>query len=221
MMIYLRVLIVFSSPPLTPPSLSAHLNNYYNPEECKLRGTNNGGKGKTLKNSFAFSSPCGIQTFILWSHPSFRDSNNKPLLHCHCIAAMPWTHLNELKCFKFQNRHVDFPLTFLNFPRSQNIMTAVRLRMRIAMTLTSQSHCNQLSDDHQPTDRKSLEGSNWCSLIIKSRWEYSSLIGPHRSRDLNTGLWLVNIWTGDTEQGARKYWEGHFWGTGKISQRQS
>ena len=33
---------------LHPLSLWAHLNNYYNPEECKLRGTHNGGKGKTL-----------------------------------------------------------------------------------------------------------------------------------------------------------------------------
>ena len=60
-MIYLRVLIVFSSLQLTPPSLSAHLNNYYNPEECKLRGTNNGGKGKTLKKLICIFLPAAFK----------------------------------------------------------------------------------------------------------------------------------------------------------------
>ena len=58
-MIYLRVLIVFSSLQLTPPSLSAHLNNYYNPEECKLRGTNNG--GKTLKKLICIFLPAAFK----------------------------------------------------------------------------------------------------------------------------------------------------------------
>ena len=121
MMIYLFTLTVFSCRHLPPPSLWAHLNNYYNPEECKLRGTHTGEKLGPWITHLHFP-PRGIQTFILWSHPSFRDSNNEPLLHCIVILAN-----KSYICCKFQNwQQVNmdiliFPPTFLIFPRSQNL----------------------------------------------------------------------------------------------------
>ena len=108
MMIYLFTLIVFSSRQLPPPSLRAHLNNYYNPEECKLRGTHSGEKLGPWITHLHFP-PRGIQTFILWSHPSFRDSNNEPLLHCIAILAnklassfkthSKWIQISLLLCY--------------------------------------------------------------------------------------------------------------------------
>ena len=110
--------------------------------------------------------PRGIQTFILWSHPSFRDSNNEPLLHCIAILAILANKLAAVS-FKTTAKQVNidillFPPTFLNFPRSQynvDTMTAVRIKHE------DHDDCDVTwspgsSDDHPPTDRKSL-GSNW------------------------------------------------------------
>ena len=186
----------FSSRHLPPPSLWAHLNNYYNPEECKLRGTHSGEKLGPWITHLHFP-PSGIQTFILWSHPSFRDSNNEPLLHCIAILAILANKLAAVS-FKTTAKQVNidillFPPTFLNFPRSQynvDTMTAVRIKHE------DHDDCDVTwspgsSDDHPPTDRKSL-GSNWWALII----------------------------SGDTDRGhlePRKYsGEGHFWGHWKV-----
>ena len=116
MMIYLLVLIVFSSPPLTPPSLSAHLNNYYNPEECKLRGTNNGGKGKTLKNSFAFSSPRHPNIYsLIPSIISWFKQQTIITLPLHCSTAMNTFEL--IKMLQVSKPTRRFSSYFPEFPK--------------------------------------------------------------------------------------------------------
>ena len=146
MMIYLFTLIVFSSRQLPPPSLRAHLNNYYNPEECKLRGTHSGEKLGPWITHLHFS-PRGIQTFILWSHPSFRDSNNEPLLRCIAILAN-----KPALSFKTDSKWIQISLLLCYFLRLSWIPQEVSrydgnvkwLRweqsMMIMMTVTSPSH---------------------------------------------------------------------------------
>ena len=147
MMIYLFTLIVFSSRQLPPLSLRAHLNNYYNPEECKLRGTHSGEKLGPWITHLHFP-PRGIQTFILWSHPSFRDSNNEPLLHCIAILA------NKLALsFKTDSKWIQISLLLCYFLRLSWIPQEVVIMdngnvqwlrweqsMMIMMTVTSPSH---------------------------------------------------------------------------------
>ena len=164
MMIYLFTLIVFSSRQLPPPSLRAHLNNYYNPEECKLRGTHSGEKLGPWITHLHFP-PRGIQTFILWSHPSFRDSNNEPLLHCNAILAFSfktdskWLQISLLLCYFLR-------LSWI--PQEEGIMAMYNdcgeNKAWWSWWLWRHLKSPGSSDDHPPTDRKSL-GSNWWALI--------------------------------------------------------
>ena len=164
MMIYLFTLIVFSSRQLPPPSLRAHLNNYYNPEECKLRGTHSGEKLGPWITHLHFP-PRGIQTFILWSHPSFRDSNNEPLLHCNAILAFSfktdskWIQISLLLCYFLR-------LSWI--PQEEGIMAMYNdcgeNKAWWSWWLWRHLKSPGSSDDHPPTDRKSL-GSNWWALI--------------------------------------------------------
>ena len=190
MMIYLFTLIVFSSRQLPPPSLRAHLNNYYNPEECKLRGTHSGEKLGPWITHLHFP-PRGIQTFILWSHPWFRDSNNEPLLHCIAILAnkLALSLKTDSKLYRYHiSTAMLFPPTFLNSPRRM----AMRWEpsMMIMMTVTSP----------KVTWLQRWSPTNGQEVIRQQ------LVSSDQQRR-----------HGEEAPGAGKYkGEGHFWGDWKV-----
>ena len=100
-------------------SLSAHLNNYYNPEECKLRGTNNGGKGKTLKNSFAFSSPRHPNIYsLIPSIISWFKQQTIITLPLHCSNAMNTFELIQMLQVSKPTRR--FSSYFPEFPKKSD-----------------------------------------------------------------------------------------------------
>ena len=115
---FISVFLLFFPPfnSLHPLSLSAHLNNYYNPEECKLRGTNNGGKGKTLKNSFAFSSPRHPNIYsLIPSIISWFKQQTIITLPLHCSNAMNTFEL--IKMLQVSKPTRRFSSYFPEFPK--------------------------------------------------------------------------------------------------------